>query len=128
MDVMSKHILIAEDEFIIASLYQEFLKDYGYSSTICEDGRAALEMFKNSPMQFDLLITDQNMPHMTGTELSDALLKISPELPIILLTGFDDEQTIIEMERIGIQHYLNKPVNLGTLRETIDSCLTEVSS
>jgi len=71
-----KKVLIVEDEPLIASLYQEFLNDYGFDSTICEDGELALNTFEKAGQAFDVVITDQTMPKMTGTELSVELLKI----------------------------------------------------
>lgn len=119
-----KKILIVDDEDLIASLYQEFLNDYGFDSTVCKDGAIALETFEKTNSTFDLVITDQTMPNMTGTELSIALLDKVPTLPIILLTGasevIHDESTI----NIGIKHILQKPVSLFTLKEIIDTCLS----
>ena len=119
-----KHILIAEDESLIASLYQEFLNYYGYQSTICTDGASALSTYRNPNNHFDLVVTDQNMPYMTGTELSKTILELTPDIPIILLTGFNDEETLAEIKQVGVEHCLKKPVNLPTLKEAIDNCLT----
>jgi len=119
-----KKVLIVEDESLIASLYQEFLNDYGFDSTICEDGELALSAFEKAGQAFDVVITDQTMPNMTGTELSIELLKISPNLPIILLTGSSEVLLAEATNKIGIQHFIKKPVSLVTLKETIETCLT----
>jgi CheY-like chemotaxis protein len=118
-----KNILIVEDEPLIASLYQEFLNDYGFNSTICEDGVIALETFEQANKIFDVVITDQSMPNMTGIDLSIALLDRSPNLPIILLTGSSEVQLAESTNNIGIQHILKKPVSLFSLKEIIDACL-----
>lgn len=123
MTVSGKKVLIVEDESLIASLYQEFLNDYGFDSTICEDGVVALTAFEQAEQAFDVVITDQTMPNMTGTELSTELLKISPDLPIILLTGSSEVLLAEATSEIGIQHFIKKPVSLVTLKETIDTCL-----
>ena len=123
MTKSGKRVLIVEDESLIASLYQEFLNDYGFDSTICEDGKIALATFQQANQAFDLVITDQTMPEMTGIALSKALLKISPNLPIILLTGSGEVIDAEETNNTGIQHFLMKPVSLLTLKETIDTCL-----
>tara|TARA_B100000809_G_C14940893_1_gene460411 strand:+ start:464 stop:841 length:378 start_codon:yes stop_codon:yes gene_type:complete len=118
----AKKILIVDDEDLITSLYQEFLNDYGFDSTICEDGVIALETFEKTDIPFDLVITDQSMPNMTGTELSIALLNRVPNLPIILLTGASKIMLSESTKSIGIQHILQKPVSLFTLKEIIDTC------
>jgi len=118
----AKKILIVDDEDLITSLYQEFLNDYGFDSTMCEDGVIALETFEKTDIPFDLVITDQSMPNMTGTELSIALLNRVPNLPIILLTGASKIMLSESTKSIGIQHILQKPVSLFTLKEIIDTC------
>ena len=117
-----KNILIVDDEELIASLYQEFLNEYDFDSTICEDGVIALNTFEKTDRSFDLVITDQSMPNMTGTELSIALLNRVPTLPIILLTGTSEMMLSESTNNIGIQHIIQKPVNLITLKEIIYSC------
>ncbi len=119
-----KKILIVEDEPLISSLYQEFLNDYGFDSTVCEDGLVALETFEQANRSFDLVITDQTMPNMTGTELSTALLDRVPTLPIILLTGSNEMQLTEVTKDIAIQYLLQKPISLVTLKEIINSCLS----
>jgi DNA-binding NtrC family response regulator len=118
-----KHILIVDDEALITSLYQEFLNDYGFNSIVCGDGVSALRAFEQSESPFDLVITDQAMPNMTGTELSIALLAHVPTLPIILLTGASEVIHAESTKKIGIRHILQKPVSLLTLKKIIDTCL-----
>ena len=123
MTKSGKQILIVDDEELITSLYQDFLNDYGFNSTICEDGIIALAAFEQSDIPFDLVITDQTMPNMTGTELSIALLALVPTLPIILLTGASEVIHAESTNNIGIQHILQKPVSLLALKKIIDTCL-----
>jgi len=123
MTESGKHILIVDDEALITSLYQEFLNDYGFNSIVCGDGVSALRAFEQSESPFDLIITDQAMPNMTGTELSIALLAHVPTLPIILLTGASEVIHAESTKKIGIRHILQKPVSLLTLKKIIDTCL-----
>jgi DNA-binding NtrC family response regulator len=123
MTESGKHILIVDDEALIASLYQEFLNDYGFDSIVCGDGVSALRTFEQTDRPFDLVITDHAMPNMTGTELSIALLARVPTLPIILLTGASEVIHAESTNKIGIRHILQKPVSLLTLKEIIDTCL-----
>lgn len=69
-------------------LTRKQLISLGYDVTATTSSREALKLFAASPHGFDLVITDQMMPHMTGTELSRKLIAIRPDMPIILLTGF----------------------------------------
>ena len=123
MTESGKHILIVDDEALITSLYQEFLNDYGFNSIVCGDGVSALRAFEQSESPFDLVITDQAMPNMTGTELSIALLAHVSTLPIILLTGASEVIHAESTKKIGIRHILQKPVSLLTLKKIIDTCL-----
>jgi len=65
------------------------LQKLGYRVISQTDPRVALQLFRSAPEQFDLIITDQAMPHMNGTELARELTRIRPDLPVILCTGYD---------------------------------------
>ncbi len=123
MERSGEKLLIVEDELLIASLYQEFLQEYGFQSTICENGEKALALYKQAKPAFDLVITDETMPKLTGTELSKALLALTPQLPIILISG----STEVALERankaVDIRYHLKKPVSLFTLKEAVEQCL-----
>ncbi|GLX78386.1 hypothetical protein tinsulaeT_17260 [Thalassotalea insulae] len=120
-----KHILIVEDEPHIANLYREFIEEFDYQTSICLDGEQALSLFTTNPTNFDLVLTDQTMPNISGNELSSQLLKVAPSVPIIMCTGHsteNDKKTAID---IGIKHYLVKPVNLPDLVTVIDNLLKD---
>ncbi len=118
-----RHILIAEDEPFLVNMYQKFLEGQGYIVTTCGDGSEALALFKKNLDKFDLVFTDQAMPKMPGKYLSQELLKIKPELPIILATGYSDLITEEDAKKSGIRKYLNKPIALPKLSQTIAECL-----
>jgi YesN/AraC family two-component response regulator len=85
----------------------------------------ALELFNAKPDRFDLVITDMTMPNMTGDQLAKKMMKIRPDIPIILCTGFSERITETRAKRIGIRSYLMKPVterNLGDIvRKVLES-------
>jgi len=82
-----KKILFVDDDPSLASLGAELLDDCGYS-VVCEfDGKAALRRFQEQVGGFDLVITDESMPKMSGIELAQAIFKISPSTPVILCSG-----------------------------------------
>ncbi len=106
----SERILIIDDEEQIVRIGEHFLRKLGYDVVTKTDSEEALELFEANPENFDLVITDMTMPHLTGARLSRKMLEIKPNLPIILCTGFSsgiDEKSVIEM---GIKGYLNKPM------------------
>ncbi|MCP4298519.1 MAG: PAS domain S-box protein [Proteobacteria bacterium] len=117
------HILIVDDEPALTSLYETFLTHLGYTATVCGDSSDALELFKDNPYKYDLVLTDQGMPNLTGKQLSQALLAIRADVIIILVTGYSDTISESEAQAIGIRKYVLKPVNLLKLSQTIEECL-----
>ncbi len=118
-----KHILIVEDEPHIANLYREFIEEFDYQTSICLDGEQALSLFSTNPADFDLVLTDQTMPNISGNELSSQLLKVNPTIPIIMCTGHGTETEKQIAIDIGIKRYLVKPVNLPNLVNEIENLL-----
>jgi signal transduction histidine kinase/CheY-like chemotaxis protein len=118
------HILMVEDEACINRLYREHFKKSGYTLTYCHNGKEALELFTAYPSRYDVVLTDQAMPQMTGKQLSQELLKINPDIPIILSTGYSSVITEKEATALGIRHYIEKPIELGQLDTIIQECLT----
>jgi len=121
----SRHILIVEDDPNIAKLYQEFIEDFNYQTTVCHDGQQALKTFNQTGKDFDLVLTDQSMPGLTGKELCQTLLASHPSLPIIICTGFSDDLSESIADDIGIKCYFNKPVSLSKLITSIDQLLKD---
>jgi DNA-binding NtrC family response regulator len=83
-----EHILYVDDEEGLAILGQEFLEDMGYTVSPVFSSQAALNLFRQDPKKFDLVVTDQTMPGMTGVEMAIEMARISPETPVILCSGF----------------------------------------
>jgi CheY-like chemotaxis protein len=116
-------ILLIDDEEIILSSLKNALNRIGYEVVTAKDGLDAHELFKKGYSEFDLVITDLTMPHMTGVELADKLMNIRPDIPIILCTGFND---VIDEERaktIGIKELLFKPASTGELKKAVREAL-----
>jgi PAS domain S-box-containing protein len=121
----SEHILFVDDEEKLVELVGEILELHGYRVTAKTNSCEALETFKANPDIFDLVITDQTMPKMTGAELSAALLKIKPALPIILCTGYSSRISDEMAKEIGIAAFFLKPFDMDQLvrsvRKVLDS-------
>ncbi|WP_454063282.1 GAF domain-containing protein [Candidatus Nitrospira salsa] len=119
-----ERILFVEDEESIAHLGKEILTQLGYSVRVETDSVNALKAFREAPEDFDLVITDQTMPNMTGEVLSQELLHQRPGIPIILCTGYSPRMTPEKARDLGIQAFLWKPLLLHDLSETIFQVLS----
>lgn len=118
-----EHILMVDDETLLVSVGKRMLRSLGYTVTAETDSSRAFELFKKAPESFDLLITDQTMPHLTGYALSKKIIKIRPDLPIILWSGYSESLSEQKAKAIGIKEYLLKPVSINELAKTIRKVL-----
>lgn len=91
------------------------LEDLGYRVTGVVGGPEALEVFGQSPEDFDLIITDLDMPGISGIRLAEAVTGIRPEMPIILCTGFSDGLDQEQGKSLGIREVLMKPLAIEDL-------------
>ncbi len=124
----NESILIVDDEIDIVDLMCKMLSGFGYRVTGTYSSTEALEIFKNNPQQFDLVITDLTMPDMTGIELTGKILNIRSEMPVILCTGYDDKISPEEAGEKGFRNILMKPVYMKDLTDTIRNTLAVPSS
>jgi len=86
------------------------LESLGYQVTARTSSIEALEAFRNRPEKFHLVLTDQTMPNMTGTELAVNLLAIRPDIPVILCTGFSEVVSEKKAKSVGIKDFILKPI------------------
>ena len=112
-------ILFVDDEEALAHLGHQLLTRLGYDVVTSTSSVEALEAFHAQPDRFDLVITDQTMPHMTGDVLTRALRQMRPDLPIILCTGFSQRITTEQAESLGIDAVCLKPLVARDLARTI---------
>jgi PAS domain S-box-containing protein len=123
MITKGKRILVVDDEEALVKMLKIMLEGVGYHVYTWTDSQQALSAFRDKPDKFDLVITDQTMPRMTGGELAKEILAINPEMPIILCTGFSELiSNEIAME-LGIKKYLKKPITVRDLVAAIESLL-----
>ena len=118
-------ILMVEDEKHLADVYSKLLNDLGYRTLAKTDSREALEIFRNSPDSFDLLITDQTMPGMTGMDLAKQILQIRPDMPIIICSGRSDSLNDHSARQAGIREFMIKPILMQDLARKIREVLDE---
>lgn len=106
----TERVLFIDDEEILTTMGKNMLERRGYEVTVKNSSLDALETFQNNPDLFDVIITDQTMPFMTGGELATRMMQIRPDIPIILCTGYS---TIISEEKaksMGIREFALKPL------------------
>jgi CheY-like chemotaxis protein len=106
----NEKILLIDDEEQIVDMEREMLEHLGYHVTGITKSLEALEVFRRAKDDFDLVITDMTMSHMTGAELSREILRIRPDIPIILCTGFSELVTEEKARKMGIREYVMKPM------------------
>ncbi|PLX84837.1 MAG: hypothetical protein C0617_06395 [Desulfuromonas sp.] len=123
-----EHILFVDDERSIADLGNQGLKRLGYRVSATTSGPEALELFRERPDDFDLVITDQTMPQMTGTVLAGHLVGIRPDIPIILCTGYSPGLTPEAVAALGIREMVNKPLTAREYGEAIRRVLVGASA
>ena len=119
----NERILFIDDEEALADIAREMLEELGYEVTTMTSSLKALEHFKIKPEGFDLVITDMSMPTMTGAQLSSELMKIRPDIPIILCTGFSHIISEEKAWEIGIKAFVMKPLEMNLLAETVRKVL-----
>jgi PAS domain S-box-containing protein len=119
----SEHILFVDDEQTLADLGKIMLEGLGYKVTACTKGRRALEIYQDRPNDFDLVITDQTMPVITGLDLASRMIQIRPDLPIILCTGYSSIVSKETAEAIGIKAFVNKPLSRKDIAQLIRKVL-----
>ncbi len=105
----SETILFVDDEEAIVDSIGESLKDFGYEVMGITDSYAALNIFKSNPKKFDIIIMDQTMPGLLGTELGKEILKIRKDIPMILCTGYSDTVDYDKAKELGFKEFVIKP-------------------
>lgn len=117
-------ILFVDDEKPLTDFGRKLLEHLGYEVLCCNTSIEALEIFRADHKKFDLILTDQTMPNMTGMDMAQEMLLIRPDLPIILMTGFSQEATEEKVAQVGIKSLLLKPMNIretaNALRKALD--------
>jgi PAS domain S-box-containing protein len=119
-----QRILYVDDEAPLAHLGQMSLEQLGYQVEAATNVTEALALVRAEPKRFDLVITDQTMPGMTGTDFAGQLLKIRPDLPIILATGYSPNLSLERLRELGIRELLQKPQTIAALAAAVQRALS----
>lgn len=105
-----ERILFVDDEEAVTRVNHLQLTRLGYEVVLCASGQEALELFRAAPERFDLVITDQAIPQMTGETLARELRRIRPDIPIVLCTGFSHVVEAEQAQALGLDAFCMKPL------------------
>ncbi|MGZ5496179.1 MAG: hybrid sensor histidine kinase/response regulator, partial [Candidatus Aminicenantales bacterium] len=120
----SERILLVDDDQAQLKGLARMLERFGYHVTARSSGRTASTAFKKDPRAFDLIVTDQTMPRMSGIELARSLVKVRPDIPVILCTGFSEKVNGENVGHDGIRAFIMKPFTAqeisGLIRKVLE--------
>jgi signal transduction histidine kinase/ActR/RegA family two-component response regulator len=114
-----ENILFVDDEPEITFMGKKMLENLGYKVSISSDSTSALEEFRNNPGKYSLLVTDQNMPNMRGTEIALKMREIQPDLKVIIITGYSEHLSEELLFQNGISEVILKPMILDDFSKII---------
>jgi CheY-like chemotaxis protein len=115
----NERILLVDDETSVVEVTKQRLERLGYQVTSKNSSIEALELFRAQPNAFELIITDQTMPDMTGEQLAKKLIDLRPDILIVLCTGYSSNIDAEKSKALGIKEFLLKPIDLQELAITI---------
>ena len=116
----NEHILYVDDEEGLVLLATRLLKRLGYRVTGFTSPNLALDEFRRRPQEFDAVVTDLSMPHLSGFDLAEQILTIRPDIPVIVSSGYVRPEDQERGKTIGIHQMIQKPYTLEQLQETFD--------
>src|ERR1035437_338740 len=125
MNAVMKKILIIDDDRTFRVILKEVLIKEGYHLLEAPSGEKGLELVKSEHP--DLVITDFQMPGMSGLDVLQAIVKLKTGIPVIMITGFSDTENIIKAIQMGAFDYLEKPVNHSVLKAAIRIALNSAN-
>ncbi|MEQ1834299.1 MAG: ATP-binding protein, partial [Candidatus Eisenbacteria bacterium] len=118
-------VLVVEDEETLGKMEKRQLESLGYHVTLHTGSIAALEDFRSRPHDFDLLMTDNTMPRMTGLQLTQEVLRIRPELPVLMVSGLAERADGLDVNALGVRVMLRKPHTARELDEAIRTAMRQ---
>lgn len=125
-EIAGLRVLLVDDEIFIREMGSDVLSLLGCVTTVASDGREAWDTFRANPSEFDIIITDYNMPEMTGIDLAAKVMNLKPSQPIIISTGFASGFTEKQAEDLGISCILPKPYMIQELKDAIVEAISHL--
>jgi CheY-like chemotaxis protein len=110
-------VMIVDDEKPLVALAEEILAELGYEPVGFNSSTAALEAFREAPRRFDMVLTDETMPQLTGSDLAGRIRALRSDIPIVLMSGYSGPQLVERARATGIREVLRKPLQKKDLAE-----------
>ena len=122
--VERNHILVVDDDELVSEYLIALLETESYNVIALNEPVAALQYFKEHPDDFDLIITDQVMPELTGVEIAQEIGKLRPKTPVLLITGYSETITADNAKSFGLSGFFPKPINESLFLNKISTLVT----
>ncbi len=124
----NEHILFVDDEEMVNEMGTTLLRELGYKVTNFSDSREALRVFESNPQDFQLVITDYSMPHLTGPQLMEKIKIICSDIPTLLITGYSNLATPDNLQEWNCDGIITKPYDFKKLSQTVSRVLEKSKS
>lgn len=120
MDVLEEQvrILVVDDEEIVRDMLQDTLSKTGYKVQTARDGLDAISQIENEP--FEIIITDLKMPGMNGAELLERILKLNPDICVLIITAYATVESAVNAMKVGAYDYICKPFELDEMKVVVE--------
>ena len=121
----SATLLLVDDEEIILEAATAMIESLGLKVITATNGLEAMEVIKRPDLQVDVVLMDLTMPHMDGREAFQAIRRLQPNMPVILSSGYNEQESIQAFTGRGLAAFLQKPYTLRSLRQTVFEVLAK---
>jgi CheY-like chemotaxis protein len=116
-------LLLAEDEAAVREFMEDLLTSWGLEVALAENGEEACGRFAAEPDAFDLVVLDQTMPRLRGLEAAEQLLKLRPDMPVVLYSGHSEHLSEASIAAVGIRALARKPLDIPAFRRLLEGLL-----
>jgi CheY-like chemotaxis protein len=119
----SINILVVDDEEMVRQLLSEIFKMLGHKVVTCKDGAEAVETYKKSHKDMDIVVLDMEMPKLSGKDTFFAMRTINPDVKVLLASGFSIEGEAQSLIEAGAKGFVQKPFNISDLSKSLNDVL-----
>lgn len=124
---LSGTVLVVDDELTVRAVAERGLQSMGLEVISAEDGREGLEKFRAQPDLFAVVVLDLTMPHVDGVEAYREIRKLRPDIPVLLMSGFNEQEAISQFTGEGIAGFLQKPFGIEELKQMVKQLFGQLS-
>ncbi|MGC4092774.1 MAG: PAS domain S-box protein [Polyangiaceae bacterium] len=118
-----QRVLFIDDEVVLCRSVSALLGRLGYRVTACSEPVQALELFRRAPSDFDVVLTDLTMPGLTGVDVAREILRLAPETPVLLMSGFNSGLTLEAVQAMGVVDLIAKPLGAAQLSKALSEAM-----